>query len=286
MASLKSAVAPKAIKPASLAELDPLGATVTDVRLDGLNAKLDQLIKLMDDQVHLQRVGLLDQGHILHFHGPRGIPVSLSLPEAVDDYIQRVIIRTRAFYEAKLLSLVEAMGIVTPDSLVCDVGANIGNHTVYFARVMGAARVMAFEPQDGANATLAANIALNGLSDRVTAYHCLVGDATGNGRLTKFNPRNLGGSAFTPDAAGSVPMFALDDVLPTDDRAALDLIKIDVEGMQLSVLKGAKTILAARKPALWIEILDRDPTQAETAALLASLGYRATRLGPNDWLYL
>jgi tRNA A58 N-methylase Trm61 len=231
--------------------------------MDALEQKLDQMIKLMDDSVHLQRVALLDQGHILHFHGPRGIPVSLSLPEAVDDFLQRVILRGRTFYEAKLLSMVQTMGIVGPQSLVCDVGANIGNHTVYFARVMGAARVMAFEPQDGANAKLAANIALNGLQDRVTAYHCMVGETTGNGR----------------------PLFALDDVLQPDDRAALDLIKIDVEGMQLAVLKGAADILANRKPALWIEILDRDPTQAETAAHLATLGYRATRLGPSDWLY-
>jgi FkbM family methyltransferase len=253
--------------------------------MDALEQKLDQMIKLMDDSVHLQRVALLDQGHILHFHGPRGIPVSLSLPEAVDDFLQRVILRGRTFYEAKLLSMVQTMGIVGPQSLVCDVGANIGNHTVYFARVMGAARVMAFEPQDGANAKLAANIALNGLQDRVTAYHCMVGETTGNGRLIRFNPRNLGGSVFAPDAQGDVPLFALDDVLQPDDRAALDLIKIDVEGMQLAVLKGAADILANRKPALWIEILDRDPTQAETAAHLATLGYRATRLGPSDWLY-
>lgn len=281
MAPQKTATALKAAIPASIADLAPAGGD----RLDALSAKLDQLIKLMDDQVHLQRVGLLDQGHILHFHGPRGLPVSLSLPHAVDDYIQRVILRSRAFFEAKLLSMVEAMGIVTPTSLVCDVGANIGNHTVYFAGVMGAARVMAFEPQDGANATLAANIALNGLTDRVTAYHCLVGETTGNGSLIRFNPRNLGGSTFAPDADGAVPMFALDDVLQAQDRAALDLIKIDVEGMQLSVLKGAAETLSSRKPALWIEILDRDPTQGETAALLASLGYRATRLGPSDWLY-
>ena len=101
-------------------------------QMDVLNRKVDQMLRLMDDQVHLQKVSLLEAGHMLRFNGPKGRRISLSLPDAQDDYVQRVILRTRSFYEVRLLATVEAMGIVGKDSVVCDVGANIGNHTIYF----------------------------------------------------------------------------------------------------------------------------------------------------------
>ena len=110
--------------------------------------------------------------------------------------MQRVILRTRSFYEARLLATVEAMGIVGKDSVVCDVGANIGNHTIYFGTVMGAAKVLAFEPQAHCHETLCANIALNGLEDRVQAYNCLVGADTGNGGAGQVQRAQSGRHVF------------------------------------------------------------------------------------------
>jgi hypothetical protein len=87
-----------------------LGAEVEmlPVQADETVRKLDQLIKLMDDQVHLQRVGLLQDGHILRFNSSTGQRIALSLPDAIDDYVQRVILRTRNFYEAKLLATLQS----------------------------------------------------------------------------------------------------------------------------------------------------------------------------------
>ena len=138
---------------------------------DVTNGRLDQLIRLMDEQVHLQRVALLEAGHTLRFNGPGAARIAFSLPDAQDDYLQRVILRTRGFYEARLLAMVAALGLVGPQSVVCDIGAKIGNHTVYFAKVMGAAKVLAFEPQAHCHSTLTDNIALNGLQDRAVAYN-------------------------------------------------------------------------------------------------------------------
>jgi FkbM family methyltransferase len=253
--------------------------------INGLSKKLDQLIKLADDQVHLSRVALLEPGHILRFFSADGQQILLALPEAQDDYVQRVILRTRTFFEAKLLSMIHGMNLIDPASTVCDIGANIGNHTVYFGKMMGVGRVLCFEPQPACYATLTTNIDLNGLSDHATAYNCLVGAVTGNGRLARFNSRNLGGTAFEQASEGTIPMFALDDVITADDLATLDLIKIDVEGMQGDVLKGAEGVLDARKPALWVEILERDRAYAETAAFLGRFGYKAEKLGPNDFMF-
>lgn len=251
-----------------------------------LSAKFDQMLRLMDEQVHLQKVALLEPGNVLRFNGPDMQKIALALPDAQDDYVQRVILRTRGFYEAKLLSIVQGLGIVGPKSVVCDVGANIGNHTVYFSRILKAAKVLAFEPQQHCYDTLCANIALNGLEKAAIAHHSLIGANTGNGQMAKFNARNLGGTAFMEAEAGDIPIFTLDDVVSSKDTAALDLIKIDVEGMQMAVLTGAKRILSKRKPALWVELLQRDDAFDETATYLAEFGYSAERIGPNDYLFI
>ncbi len=253
--------------------------------IDRLSRKLDQLIQLTDDQVHLQRVSLLEQGQILRFYAHDGQPIVIALPEAQDDFVQRVILRTRTFFEAKLLSMIQAMKLVDPASTVCDIGANIGNHTIYFAKMMGVGRVICFEPQTSCYGTLLRNIEMNGLTNHATAYNCMIGSVTGNGRLARFNSKNLGGSAFEESPDGPVPMFALDDVITPEDLSSLDLIKIDVQGMQDDVLKGAQGVLDARKPALWVEILHKDGTYAETAKFLDRFGYKPEKLGLNDYLF-
>ena len=80
-------------------------------------------------------------------------------------------------------------------------------------------------------------------------------------------------------------MFALDDMIENKDLARLDLIKIDVEGMQMQVLAGASGILEQRRPALWIELLAKDHCYDEAVDYLAPLGYAPTRLGINDVLF-
>ena len=267
------------------AVVEPLAKDANADAIDALNRKFDQMLRLMDDQVHLQKVALLEDGHILRFNGPGARRIAMSLPDAQDDYVQRVILRNRAFYEAKLLGIVEQMGIVGPQSVVADVGANIGNHTVYFGRIMGAAKVLSFEPQFHCHDTLCTNIALNGLEKTALAFNCLIGAETGNGALAKFNARNLGGTSFAADSDGDIPLFALDDAIDPADLDGLDLIKIDVEGMQMEVLGGAEGILSERRPALWIELLARDAAFDVASSYLERFGYKPTQIGLNDVIF-
>ncbi|MFN7223579.1 MAG: FkbM family methyltransferase [Paracoccaceae bacterium] len=252
-------------------------------QISALSGKLDQMIKLMDESVHLQRVALLEDGHILRFHA--GVTdVALSLPDAQDDYVQRVILRTRTFYEARLLANVRAMGLIGPEVAVCDIGANIGNHSVYFGKILGAKRVVCFEPQPHCYATLCRNLDLNTLGDAL-AYNCMVGPTSGRGEVTRFNARNLGSTAFAPAAQGAIPMVALDDLIEADELQGLGFIKIDVEGMQLGVLAGARRVIETFKPAIWVELLERDNAFPATAQMLGGMGYTSVRIGPNDHIF-
>lgn len=251
--------------------------------LAALSGKLDQMIKLLDESVHLQRVALLEDGHILRFHA--GVKdVALSLPDAQDDYLQRVVLRTRTFYEAKLLATVQGMGLIGPQTTVCDIGANIGNHSVYFGKVLGASRILAFEPQVHCYGTLCRNLELNGLTEAL-AYNCMVGATSGRGEVTRFNARNLGGTSFAPAVGGAIPMVALDDLIEADELQGLGFIKIDVEGMQVDVLSGARAVLNLFKPAIWVELIEKDNAYPATAKLLQELGYTSVRIGPNDHIF-
>jgi FkbM family methyltransferase len=281
-----------AMTPDTAAASDPLHGLASsadiarlDSALDAVNAKLVQIVRLLDEQVALQRAAFLEDGHILRFFAPGGRRVALSLPDARHDYVQRSILRNGTFFEAALLARVAALNLIGPDSTVLDVGANIGNHSVYFGAVLGARRLIAFEPQEHCARTFALNVQLNGLEERTTIYQCLVGATPGQGRMIGFQPRNLGGASFASDSHGGLSLVSLDSAITEPDRTTVDFIKIDVEGMQMEVLRGAIELLAARRPALWIELRDADEARSEAEPFLARFGYRARQISPTDFLF-
>lgn len=265
---------------------------VVETLLDGMETqvppavaeKLDHLVRLAEETLNLQHFAALGPNHVLDFHVGGVTTIKLALPDALDDYIQRVIMRRRGFYEGKLLNHIRSLNLIGPETTVCDIGANIGNHSVFFGKVLKAKNVLAFEPLPRSYDTLCRNLDLNGLSNAM-AYHCLVGAKSGRGDVSRFNPRNLGATQFQPAKNGSIPMVALDDLIEAEEMQGLSFIKIDVEGMQLDVLNGAKKLIKAFRPAIWVEIIDRDDALAQTMKLMDSLGYVSAPLGGTNYLF-
>lgn len=183
-----------------------------------------------------------------------------------EDHLISVMRKSGAFYEAELLA---ALGPLVPSgSTVVDVGANIGNHSVFFAGVMGC-RVIAIEPNPAAAVLLAENLELNGLSEHVQIRRCAVGATRRKGQITDAGAHNLGMAAVRPDAAGDIEIVPLDE-LGIEGEVAL--LKIDVEGAEYDVLSGATALLKAYRPVLVLEIaLVQD--YRRIAALLGPLGY-------------
>lgn len=172
-------------------------------------------------------------------------------------------------------SEMELLGaILRPGAVVFDVGANIGAHTLFFARTVGAGgTVVAFEPQRQVFQTLCANVALNNQGNVMT-FHAAVGAEQG---MTKVphpdyaQDGNFGGVSVDPGAAGEpVQVMRIDQV----GAPAVHLLKIDVEGMELEVLKGAAATISRHRPALYVENdrKDRSPALLE---YIAGLDYRA-----------
>ncbi len=164
--------------------------------------------------------------------------------------------------------------IVKAGDVVVDVGANIGTHTVFFAqRVTPVGLVIAFEPQRLIFQTLCGNVALNGLTNVVT-FQAAVGEARGKLTFPPIDPRitfNFGAVRGTSAGAGEAV-----DLLPIDELCLprCTLLKVDVEGMEASVIAGAKDTIARCRPALFLEN-DTVERSREVLEAVESVGYKA-----------
>src|SRR5690606_20525994 len=94
---------------------------------------------------------------------------TLSLKGVPSEYIFTQICETGTFYEVELLDKIREI-VADREGLFVDVGANLGNHTVYFAQVLGR-EVVAVEPEPMNASLLRDNVALNSLEDRVEIHN-------------------------------------------------------------------------------------------------------------------
>src|SRR5271155_1215235 len=165
------------------------------------------------------------------------------------------------------------------ESACLDIGANIGNHSLFFADRF--ARVIAAEPNPIFCLALRATIALNGLTN-VELFECGFGSEAGRFAYRQASSANLGASQFIiageSAAAKDCPQLEIrigDEVVESLDISRLGLIKIDVEGLELAVLKGLPRTLSRHDPVVMFEAppeVDRIGAEA-TLEFLRSLGF-------------
>ncbi len=146
--------------------------------------------------------------------------------------------------------------LLTAESNVLDVGANIGTHAVYFSKKCNKGNVVAIEPQIYIFEMLAANILLNGCYNAVP-IHAGASSKPGVAKMVNFNPFvehkvNYGEFKINYNTDRGIDT----DIIILDKYASLNrfnLIKLDVEGLEVDVLEGARKILKEHKPFLYIE---------------------------------
>jgi FkbM family methyltransferase len=188
-----------------------------------------------------------------------------------DIYVGRSIQKYGEYSELELEFLLA--GIKDGDTVV-EVGANIGSHTIALARKTGSTgRVIAFEPQRIVFQTLCANLALSSISNAY-CFHCALSDVEEELLVPPMDyarPANFGGLSLTKAGLGeSVAARQLDSI---GRLTRLKLIKIDVEGMESAVIRGATATIKSHRPALYVEN-DRVDKSAELIELIRSLDYR------------
>ncbi|MCA6099030.1 MULTISPECIES: FkbM family methyltransferase [Bradyrhizobium] len=179
--------------------------------------------------------------------------------------------------------------LVKPGSLVLDIGANVGAHTLHLARLVGPeGRVLAFEPTDFAFRKLNRNLELNPeLQKRVIPLHCFL---TGKDAepvpsaiysswpLTNesgLHAKHLGREMRTEAAQAR----RLDDVLAQFPDLRVQLVKLDVDGYECDVLRGASKLMKDVKPIFVMELApyvleERGTSLEELFSYFIPNGYR------------
>src|SRR2546427_7751091 len=146
------------------------------------------------------------------------------------------------------------------DGVIFDVGANMGSMTLGFARQVPRGRVYSFEPTHSAFARLQQNLALNPeLARRVTPFQAFLSDrSTDQHGLSACSSWKLDGSRLdrhplhggSVEAAHGVPALTVDAFRRERGIDRLDLLKIDTDGHELAVLRGAREALRAVRTAV------------------------------------
>jgi FkbM family methyltransferase len=172
----------------------------------------------------------------------------------------------------KLLSFPE-------DAVIFDIGANIGSMALRFAKLSPHGHVFAFEPTVYAFNKLRRNLALNPeLAERITPVQCFVSDQTRpDSQIKAYSSWKIDGGILK--AAGSTLAVSIDDFCLQHDIQKIDLIKIDTDGHELSVLRGARETLRKNHPSLIFEIglyvLQEQKIRFESYDnILSAAGYR------------
>lgn len=172
--------------------------------------------------------------------------------------------------------LVLIAGLVCRGSVVVDVGAFLGTHTLALASMVGpSGRVHSFEPRETIRSVLERNVHRNHLQ-MVTVHPCALGAHHQTLELPAIdidNKANFGGLALKGDLVMGQPVETirierLDDLL----SGPVDFIKIDAEGMEADVLAGAPVLLATSHPVLFAECNDLEQGSRVLRACL-DLGY-------------
>lgn len=245
------------------------GAEAVDLTAPVLAGALGAAVPIPHDKAGTIRMNDhidLDSGHLRMKKCRHGF----MLYNIKDYYIGGSLDRYGEFSEGEVTLFRQ---IVQPGMTVVEAGANIGVHTIALAAMVGAnGRVIAFEPQRVVFQMLCANLALNGI-ETVEAHCAAVGQTPGKISVPPRDyrsPGNFGAVELTRTGGEKVEVVSIDSL----GLHACHLIKADVEGMEVAVLRGARRTIGKHRPMLYVEN-DRPAGHRELVATILAQGYRA-----------
>src|SRR5579872_858624 len=198
------------------------------------------------------------------------------------DYVQHEILVHEA-WAPEITAIFQE--ILKPGDFIVDIGANVGYFSLLAATLVGpSGHVIAFEPNPEIFSRLKANIARNGFS--IKAYQCACSETEGTISLYVNGTGNSGASSMSQANAAGNTSREVNCIIPDtliEGQARPKLIKIDVEGAEMLVLRGLRKTLAAH-PFLCLEVDDRKlmpmgTNSNEVLEYLSSFGYKTTRVG-------
>lgn len=243
---------------------------LVDMRYYGNRDLIDYLVEFPFDQYYIVNVNNEESYYI-----DRG----------TKDFIKTQLIYN-VHWEAWILARMK--NHIVPKTIILDIGAHIGTHTINLAKCLNNGVVYAFEPQPKIFRELYYNLLLNNVQN-VKLFNSAVGSENGKIELSPLCGDNEGGSG----CYGSSGIFA--DLLTIDSLNLnnVSLIKIDVEGMEDKVLEGAKETILRNKPIIFIEFTGYNLSQCdensrkilmEKVSKLQKFGYSVHYISGHDYV--
>ncbi len=164
------------------------------------------------------------------------------------DYIQSHIVDNGDFYERKELERIRKY--IPTNAVILDIGANIGNHSLFWASQGMAKKIYSFEPIKATFNILEKNIFINHFENIIEAKNIGISNKKSKAKIISYSMANIGGTSLTQSDDGNIQLDFLDNM---QFKEHIDFIKIDTEGHELLVLEGAKKTLQKHKPTVFIE---------------------------------
>ena len=194
-----------------------------------------------------------------------------------NDLIGQFILR-HGVWEGHLANIYSQL--INETDVILDAGANIGFHTVQFARF--GKKVYAYDPQPTIFNLLSANILFNGVTDRVEQFRLGLSDKPGSIRMEPVNKfdqpngmHNFGGRGLTNDRTGEESVE-----LVTFDKD-VDVIKIDIQGSEIYAFKGMEQMIDRCQPWIMFENYEDGENDKKVLDFLLNKGYVIYRLMNN-----
>jgi FkbM family methyltransferase len=146
--------------------------------------------------------------------------------------------------------------LVNPGSVIVDAGANVGYFSLLFAKwIRSEGVVHAFEPFPGTADRFERNLKLNTTLQRSVILHrSALSDFVGSTNMSIPDKKNLGCNYLGHEGENEVGVTTLDEFCVKQQLNRLDLLKVDVEGSEVALLRGAEQTIRRFRPILMIEV--------------------------------
>lgn len=186
-----------------------------------------------------------------------------------NNFVDRQILFYEDF-EREQLAYLNALSADMSDALFLDVGSNIGYYAIQFAKHANVARVIAFEPDPRNLYQLHANIRLNNVIDQIQTINKAASEEPGRLRFQLYGEGSTGQNRVSDSGNVEVDAVALDSEINAVSRNII--IKMDIEGHELSALKGMKTLLTSNRVVLQVETFS--DSRGAVIDFLQGLGFK------------
>jgi FkbM family methyltransferase len=196
----------------------------------------------------------------------------------MNDHVSRQV-EAFGLYEPRQIEYFSQLSRDLECDAFLDVGANLGLYSIYFSRYF-AIEVIAFEPDTRVRNQLSANLFLNGMDDLVRVEPVALSSKSGTLNFERFDDQNRGRSRVSAQGSALVTSARLDDLIDWSGRRVA--VKVDIEGHEQHLLKGAGEFLQRNKVLIQMEMIEG---REDTVALLRGLGFENIHRIGHDFYF-